>query len=333
MIRCSKCNEFSIYYEPMSNREYCKKHFCEYFENNVKENMKKLNITRPKIAVYYSGGKDSAVLLYVLRKILKFDTIMITANLGVKEHFEKISKLGEKISKELDIDYFEVSLKQSLGVDIPQIVREKNAKLACHYCGELRNIALDKASYILNVDAVASGHNRDDVTRFLLNNYLKNDIFRTTEFASKIYPEQNIKKKINYINPIQLKPLIYLNEKEITLYCLINNIEITDACCGFGSKERSDMQGWRNDLTYTINFLEEKYPGYSINLIKNFEKNFIPIFNECVKNNINFFKQRQCVFCKRPMNTEIKDICLTCEECAKTIGFDATNNDIKLNKI
>lgn len=332
MIKCSECKEDSIYYNALNNKEYCKRHFNEYFEKSVEDNMKELKVSNPKIAVYYSGGKDSAVLLYVLKKILKYNVVAITANLGLKKHFDKISNLGKKICEELNIEYYEVSLKETLNVDVEQIIQEKNQKLACHFCGEIRNIALDRAARTLQVEAVASGHNRDDITRFLLNNYLKNDIFRLTEFASKIYPSPNIKEKIGYENPIQLKPLIYLSEKEITLYSLINEVEVTDACCGFGDRKKSNMQNWRSDLTYTINFLEERYPGYSINLIKNFEKNLIPIFNESALNNKDFYKKRQCVFCKKSMNTKQKDICLICDSCSSLIGIQI-NENIKLHII
>lgn len=332
MIKCSDCEEPSVYYNAMNDKEYCKEHFCKYFERIIEENMKKLEIVNPKIAVYYSGGKDSAVVLYVLRKILKLNVVAITANLGIKEHFDKILELGKKICKELEMDYYEVSLKECLNVDIKQIISEKNPKLACHYCGELRNISLDKAARWLNVDAVVSGHNRDDITRFLLNNYLKNDLFRITEFASMVYPNKDIKEKINYNNPIQVKPLIYLSEKEITLYCLLNNIEITDACCGYGDKDKSSMQGWRSDLTYVINYLEERYPGFSIGLINNFEKNLLPIFNECALNRKDFFEKRQCVFCKKSMETDETDICITCNKCADIIGVDI-NDKLEAHKI
>ena len=332
MVKCSECDEASVYYNAINDKEYCKEHFCKYFEKSIEENMKKLEIVNPRIAVYYSGGKDSAVVLYVLRKVLKLNVVAITANLGIKEHFDKISKLGKKICKELGIDYYEVSLKESLNTDIKQIISEKNPQLACHYCGELRNISLDKAAKCLKVDAVVSGHNRDDITRFLLNNYLKNDLFRTTEFGSMIYQNKDIKERINYYNPIQLKPLIYLSEKEITLYCLLNNIEITDACCGYGDKNKSNMQSWRSDLTYVINYLEERYPGFSIGLIKNFEKNFIPIFNECALNIKDFFEKRQCVFCKESMQSDVKDICITCKNCADRIGVNI-NDEFEAHKI
>ena len=321
MTKCSMCNNNSIYFNAMCNKEYCEKHFSEYFEESINKNIQQFNKKRPKLAVYYSGGKDSAVILYVLKKVLNYDVIAITADLGLPEHFEKIADLGKKICKEFNIPYYKAPLKQIIGVDIGEIIKNKNPKLACHYCGEIRNIALDRASRNLGVDAVVSGHNRDDITRFLLNNYLKNDIFRIVEFASKVYPYEDIAKLVNYKNPIQLKPLIYLSEKEISLYSAIKNIELTTACCGFGDSDKSLMQGWRNDLTYTINYLEKKYPGYSLNLINNFENNLLPIFYHYIKSNPKIFKERQCVFCKNKMDTEEKDVCLMCEKCAKEIDL------------
>ena len=72
--------------------------------------------------------------------------------------------------------------------------------------------------------------------------------------------------------------------------------------------------------------MEERYPGFSIGLIKNFEKNFLPIFNECALSDESFFKKRQCVFCKEPIGTDVKDICITCKNCADVIGIDINDN-------
>jgi len=320
MTKCSKCNNNSVYYNAEESKEFCIEHFNKWFEKKIENNL--IEFKNKKIAVYFSGGKDSVVLLYVLSKILHFDVIAITADLGIKEHTEKIIKLGKKMCNEFSIPFYKVVLKNTINTDINYIIKNNGKDVVCNYCGEIRNIALDLASEKLNVDAYATGHNADDVARFLLNNYLKNDIFRTTEFACKIFPDPNIKDLIDYKQPFQLKPLIYLNEKEITLYTLINKIEIIDSCCGVNNIEKSTMQNWRRDLTNSIYYYEEKYPGISLKLISNFEKNFLPVFNELVLKNPEEYNKRQCVFCKKPMNTIKKDIFLMCNECSKSINLE-----------
>lgn len=331
MTSCSKCKKNSVYYSTEKAKEYCEEHFCDWFEKSVEDNVS--DFKNKKIAVYFSGGKDSVVLLYVLKKILNYNVIAIVADLGIKKHTEKIIKLGTKMCKELEIPFYKVALKETINTDIYTIVKKNGKDIACNYCGEIRNIALDLASKELNVDAYATGHNCDDVTRFLLNNYLKNDIFRIVEFACKVFPDSKVKDLINYENPIQLKPLIYLNEKEITLYALIKEIEIVDSCCGINDIEKSTMQSWRKDLTNSIYYYEERYPGISLKLIKNFEKNVLPVFNELVVKNLEAYKKRQCVFCKKELNTTKKDIFLMCKECTEKINLKYNFNKDWLRKI
>ena len=319
MIKCSICNKESVYYNSKDSSELCEEHFCQSFETSVKNNM--LEFKNKKIAVYFSGGKDSVVLLYVLKKILNYDIIAITADLGIKNHTEKIIELGKKMCKELDIPFYKVVLKDIINTDVCSIVEKNGTDIACNYCGEIRNIALDLASKELKVDAYASGHNCDDVTRFLLNNYLKNDIFRIVEFACKVFPDTKIKDKIEYENPTQLKPLIYLTEKEITLYSIIKKLEIINSCCGISEIEKTTMQNWRKDLTNSIYYYEDKYPGISIKMINNFEKNILPVFNEMLLNNPDSYKKRQCVFCKEEMKTTQKDIFLICKKCSEKIDL------------
>jgi len=331
MKSCSRCKKKSVYYNREEKREYCEEHFCKWFEKRIEDTV--INLKNKKIAVYFSGGKDSVVLLYVLRKILNYNIIVLTADLGIKEHTDKIIKLGSEMCKKLGSSFYKVVLKKVINADIYSIVKEEGKDVACNYCGEIRNIGLDMASEKLKVDAYATGHNLDDVTRFLLNNYLKNDIFRITEFACKVFPNPEIKEFINYEKPIQLKPLIYLNEKEITLYALIKEIEIIDSCCGISDIEKSTMQGWRSDLTKSIYYYENKYPGISLKYIKNFEKNILPVFNELVVKNREAYKKRQCVFCKNEMNTVKKDIFLMCNQCSEKINLKYDFNKDWLVKI
>lgn len=320
MLSCSKCSGVSVYHERSSGKELCEKHFCSYFEQSIREGINLLEKENPKLLVYYSAGKDSTAILYVLRKILNYDVIAATADLGIPEHTNSIVSKGKALCDELGVPYYTVSLKSNLSMDLTDIIQRGESKLLCHYCGELRNVALDRAASSFGVDAVVSGYNKDDMVRFLVNNYLRNDAFRILAFARRIFPTPSMKEKCGFHNPIQLKPLAYLSEKEISLYCLIKNLSVSSCCCGYGYPEKSSMQGWRDDLTRSINLLETSYPGFSDQFIRNFETKLAPIFEKHIAAQ-DAYLDRQCVWCKKETKSHDTDVCLLCAECSNKIGL------------
>lgn len=327
MLPCSCCHETSVYHERSTGKEFCKAHFCANFERSIQESVNLLGKENPRLAVYYSAGKDSTAILYVLKKILKYDVVAISADLGIPGYISNIVYMGKKICDDLGVEYLVVPLKDNLGVDLNDIVQRGEAKLVCHYCGELRNIALDKAALTLGADATVSGHNRDDIVRFLLNNYLKNDAFRIMAFACRAFPSPQVKEKCGYTNPVQLKPLAYLSEKEISLYCLLRGIDVVSGCCGYGDPKSSNMQGWRDDLTHSINYLETRHPGFSEQLMQNFETNIAPIFEKHIVEQ-GAYLDRHCVWCKKKMNSLDTDICLLCAECSSKIGMRVAETSV-----
>jgi len=68
--KCSKCNKPSITFIRYNGTHLCKEHFIEYFEKRVKKEIKKQGKTESgsRIGVALSGGKDSTVTLFMLKR-------------------------------------------------------------------------------------------------------------------------------------------------------------------------------------------------------------------------------------------------------------------------
>ncbi len=67
-MRCSICGSRAIIRIPDLRRNFCEKHFVEYFERRVQKTIERYQMLKnvKKLLVAVSGGKDSLVLLHVL---------------------------------------------------------------------------------------------------------------------------------------------------------------------------------------------------------------------------------------------------------------------------
>ena len=180
-----------------------------------------------KIAIGLSGGKDSLALLYCLSSLrrfsdIKFDIVAITIHPGMDE-FD--TSTLEKICKELDVEY--IVYKS----DIKQIVFDiRNEKNPCSLCANLRRGMLTSVAIENGCTKIALGHHYDDVIETFFLSLLYEGNVHT--FSPVTYLSRN--------DIYTIRPLIYVEEKNIVKWVKKNNIPIMSKCCkidGFTKRE------------------------------------------------------------------------------------------------
>lgn len=156
-----------------------------------------------RIAVGVSGGKDSLILLYVLRYLqkslpVKFEIVAIVVNLGWEVDYQPAADFCQKIG----VSYEQVDTR--IGPVIFETRKEKNP---CSLCSRMRKGALNNRAKELGCNKVALGHHLDDAieTMFLSMFYEG----RTRTFLPVTYLDR---KDLTLI-----RPLIYVPEKNISL--------------------------------------------------------------------------------------------------------------------
>ncbi len=190
-MKCSKCEKKAIFYQQYSGKHLCEDHFSEDVEKKVKRRIRKeLHISgRERIAVALSGGKDSTVLIYLLKKIFSrrrdIEFIALTIDEGIKDYREKHIRKAKKISNELGVDHFLFSFREEYGFTLEDILRKFRDKAEkrspCSFCGVLRKKLLNKKARELNSTGIATAHNLDDEAQTVLMNYLRGDIVSAVE--------------------------------------------------------------------------------------------------------------------------------------------------------
>ena len=144
-----------------------------------------------RIAVALSGGKDSVVLLHLLKNLQRyytrhFEITAISINPGFDEFDEEILKqICGNIGVPLKIEK----------TDIKQIVfDERKEKNPCSLCANLRRGTLNSVAIRENCNKIALGHNEDDVLETFFLNLLYGGSIGT--FA----PVSFMDRSRNYIN-------------------------------------------------------------------------------------------------------------------------------------
>lgn len=171
-----------------------------------------------RIAVGVSGGKDSLVALLAMNNLKRFYPKpfyleAITIDMGFSDmDFSGVSKLCE----DLGIPYH--TEKSEIKQIIFDIRKEENP---CSLCANLRRGAMCTAARERNINKIVYGHHFDDVVN--------------TFFLSLLYEGRlNCFSPVTYLermNVTVLRPLIYVEEREITKYAMTNNLPVVKSTC------------------------------------------------------------------------------------------------------
>ena len=190
-----------------------------------------------RIAIGVSGGKDSLTLLVALRKLMdfypvKFEFKAVTLVMGLDEmDFSSVKSLCDDIGVEYTLE------DTNIGEIIFEARQEKNP---CSLCANLRRGALINTALKLGCNKVALAHNRDDVIETLL---------LSTFYEGRIHsfsPVTYLDKKKIYV----IRPLIYVEEKQIKAFVKENNLQIVqNPCTANGNTKRQYIKELLKELS------------------------------------------------------------------------------------
>lgn len=264
----------------------CREHFIEYFERKVRRTIERYKLLKPdeKILVVISGGKDSAVTAYVLKK-LGYSIECLHINLGIGEYSEESEEYAKRQCELIGAKLHIVRIRELLGAGIGEL---KTRRPTCSYCGITKRYIFNRFAYENGFDAVATGHNLDDEVSFIFSNIMH----WNTDYLGKQGPllpgEGRFVKKV--------KPLYELTEREVVYYALAVGLEYIVHECpharGATTIEYKEI----------LNAMEEKRPGTKINFIKGFLRK-----KHLFERELN--KLKECKVCGMPAQGEKCSFC------------------------
>ena len=200
--------------------------------------------TGDKIAVGVSGGKDSLILLTLLKAYQRFsehsfELCGITIDMGFTEN---AYKPVEDYCRQLGIDYY--TEKTDIAEIIFDVRKEKNP---CSLCAKMRRGALNNKINQLGFNKLALGHHRNDVVEtFLLSLFYEG---RLNTFQPVSYMSRS--------NVTLIRPMIYIDERDIVGY--VKNLPVCkNPCPADKHSQREAMKDIVRELSKTYPDLEGK---------------------------------------------------------------------------
>ncbi len=302
-IKCSKCRNAAVIVRKYEGKALCKHHFLSDIKRKVSRTIRihKMIRRKDKVVVGISGGKDSALLLYLLKEKQKkqrhFELEALLIDEGIRNYRDHTKKKAEELCELLNVPLHVFSFKKRFGFSLDEMVKIEKKYYGyevhpCTYCGTLRRYLLNIGARELGADKLAIAHNLDDEAQAIMTNYVRGDLLRAVRIAYVPYFVEDERFVV------RIKPLRDIPEKETTLAALLLNLPFSLRECPYVS------DAFRGEIRDMINALEDKYPGTKYNIVRTFDK-----IRPALMNMIKPSKINACIKCKEPTSQKVCKAC------------------------
>lgn len=265
-VLCStKCGKSAVLKRPKTGDALCKECFFWAFELEIHNTIinGKLFRSGDKVAVAASGGKDSTVLAYVLKLLNErynygLKLVLLSIDEGITGYRDDSLETVKQNRDDYQMPLQILSYKELYGWTMDDIVKQIGRKNNCTFCGVFRRQALDRGASKLSVDALAVGHNADDLAETVLMNILRGDIARLQRCTAVVTASEGAIPRV--------KPLKYTYEKEIVMYAYFKRLVYFSTECVFAPN------AYRGHAREFLKDLEKIRPSVIMDIIHSGEK-------------------------------------------------------------
>jgi len=289
--KCRFCSREGKIWLRYANLRLCKEHFLIYFEKRVEKALKKFGVKKEdKIALAFSGGKDSVALFHTLFK-LGYNIFPFFIDLGIPNFSEKSKEVVMKNCKKVGIEPLIVS------ISIKEFAKELRRGI-CGVCGLAKRYLMNKVAFENKCKYLATAHNLDDEVAFGLKNIFEGNLLQIARQGPYLKGNEELRLVT------KIKPLYKLSEAETKMYCEIKGFEYLKEKCPFSAGEKLKV------FKDAANLLEKNIPSSKLKFYRSMMK-----IKDYLSNLVEQEKVKPCKICGYPTTREI---CLFCRIFKKT---------------
>ncbi len=258
-MACILCGEPAVIHQRPVGRYLCGTHLAADLEQRVAGTIASQQQVVPGdcVAVALSGGKDSTALRLLLhglfgsRKDLRL--VAVTIDEGITGYREATIRSAVDLVRRLEVEHQTVSFGELFGDSLDTILKGRDPQ-ACSICGILRKKALVVGAQRAGATKLATGHNLDDEAQSVLMNVLRGDLMRLVRNSGADSGGRFIPR---------VKPLMYVQEKEIATYLMVQGIWEELPECPYA------VHALRREVRTLLAGIEYRHPGTMLRLLGN----------------------------------------------------------------
>jgi uncharacterized protein (TIGR00269 family) len=259
---CSLCGEPAVIHQRHAGRFLCGTHLIADLGQRVSDTIASRQQLVPGdcVAVALSGGKDSTALLLLLHQLFgsrdDIRLVAVTADEGIDGYREATVRSAEGLVRRLGVPHITVSFGELFGDTLDTILKDRKTQ-ACSICGILRKKALVTGAERAGATKLATGHNLDDEAQSVLMNVLRGDLMRLMRNSGADSGGRFIPR---------VKPLMYIQEKEIAAYLMVQGMWEDLPECPYA------IHALRREVRSMLSEIEYRHPGTMLRLVENKKK-------------------------------------------------------------
>lgn len=267
--------------------------FMKYFEKKVFYTIRKYQLIdkKDKVAVAFSGGKDSITLLYILTRFCKErgqKLIALMINEGIGDYRTNLLKDSEKFCSSLKVPLKVFSFKKEFGFNLgDKKIQNKIKKMKlsnCAVCSILKRWLMNKKAKEMKLDVIATAHSLDDEAENILLNIFKGN----SELLAKLGPKAGTQETKAFVQ--RVKSFYLCSTKEIILYAQLKKLPIPKGkaiCPARGETFRIEIRNFLDEMN-------EKHVEIKNAIVNSFLK-LMPLIKEKFRD-LEFKKCKKCGF-------------------------------------
>ena len=260
MTRCCKCTMPAVIYQKYSGMHLCPLHFDDDVHRKVRETLRRTGLFAHglRLALAMDGGMGSVVMASIIKKLFErrrdihlFALILDDCGPGAQAARIACQQLELAVAVQIPPPW---TLKDREDRED----REGNdpAPDPCRFSQKMRMMAA--LAQETGADAIATGHDLDDVATEIFISYLEGDIDGLQYAEQGMKPAKGEQQMIPTIQPLRRIP-----GREVRLYALQH-----DLCFCEGRVEDERLKEARRELSR----FDSLHPGTSYSLLRSLEK-------------------------------------------------------------